>query len=109
MLFITGVRALEEVVPVVPVAVEATVAGGLVTVVGDVHVVAAAAPGRGEVVTESFDEAVLEAIVIVDNADLEAGQVAAVLALDSAAEGQVGVRYGFGEGADAVLPAWTAP
>jgi hypothetical protein len=109
MLFITGARAIEELVPVVPMAVEASVAGGLVTVLGDVYVVAAEAPARGEAVTESFDESVLDAIVVVDNADLEAGQVASVLALDSAADGQVGLRYGFGEGADAVLPAWTAP
>ena len=46
--------------------------------------------------------------VIVDDADLEAGRVAAVLGLDSAADGQLGVHYGYGDGADAVLPAWTA-
>ena len=63
MLFITGARALEEVVPVVPIAVEASVAGGLVTVLGDVYVVAPEAPARGEVVTESFEESVVDAIV----------------------------------------------
>ena len=109
LLFVTGTRALEEIVPVVPIAVEESVAGGLVTVVADVHVVADEAPGRGEEVTASFEDAVLDAIVVVDHADLEEGQVASVLALDSAAEGQVGVRYGFGAGADAVLPEWTAP
>jgi hypothetical protein len=61
------------------------------------------------VVTASLEDSVLEAIVVVDHADLEEGQVASVLALNSAAEGQVGVRYGFGAGADAVLPEWTAP
>jgi hypothetical protein len=109
MLFITGTRALEEIVPVVPIAVEASVGGGLVTVLADVHVVADEAPDRGEVVSASLEDSVLEAIVVVDHADLEEGQVASVLALNSAAEGQVGVRYGFGAGADAVLPEWTAP
>ena len=42
-----------------------------------------------------------------DGVDLESGRVAAVLALDSAADGEVGLHYGYGEGADAVLPAWT--
>ena len=60
-------------------------------------------------VTESLDESVLDAIVLVDHVDLVEGQVASVLALDSAADGPVGVQYGFGEGAEAVLPAWTAP
>ena len=109
MLFITGARALEEIVPVLPFAVEASVAGGLVTVLGDVYVVAAEAPARGAVIDESFEGSVLEAIVVVDNVDLVEGQVGSVLSLDSAADGQVGVRYGFGEGAEAVLPAWTPP
>jgi hypothetical protein len=80
----------------------------LVTVVGDIYVRADEAPGRGVALTEMFEDATLDSIVIVDAADLEAGRVAAVLALDSAADGQVGLHFGYGEGADAVLPAWTA-
>ena len=30
-------------------------------------------------------------------------------ALDAAADGDVGRHYGYGDGADAVLPAWTPP
>jgi hypothetical protein len=104
MLVITGARAQEEIAPIVPVAVEASVGAGLVTVVADVHVVASDAPARGATLVETLDETLRDAIVMVDNADLEMGRVAAVLALD---DGQVGLVYGFGDGADAVLPAWT--
>ncbi len=46
-----------------------------------------------------------DAIVIVDDADLEAGRVAVGAgARRSAADGQVGLHYGYGDGADAVLP-----
>jgi len=108
VLMLTGAQAESEVAPVVPVAASATSDGGLVTVVGDIYVRADEAPGRGVALTEMFEDATLDSIVIVDAADLEAGRVAAVLALDSAADGQVGLHFGYGEGADAVLPAWTA-
>jgi Copper transport outer membrane protein, MctB len=109
MLVVTGARAQEEVAPVVPTAVSASVDAGLVTVVGDVYVVAPEAPGRGAALAESLDEALREAIVIVDDADLEAGRVAVVLALDAADNGGTGLHYGYGDEADAVLPAWTPP
>ena len=109
MVLVTGARAQDEVAPVVPVVAEASVAGGLVTVVADVHVVAPEASGRGADLREDLDEALRDELVIVDDADLEAGRVATVLALDSAADGQVGVHYGYGDGADAVLPGWTPP
>jgi len=109
MLVVTGARAQEEVAPVLPLVIEASVGGGLVTVVADVYVVADEAPGRGTAVTEALEDPVRDAIVIVDDADLEEGGVAAVLGLDSAADGEVGVHYGYGEGADGVLPGWTEP
>jgi hypothetical protein len=109
MLVITGARAQEEVTPVIPVAVEAMVDAGLVTVVGDVYVVDPEAPERASTLLDTFDEDLRGAIVIVDHADLDAGRVAAVLALDSAGDGQVGLHYGYGDGADAVLPTWTPP
>ena len=58
---------------------------------------------------DSLEDSLREEIVIVDHADVEPGRVAAVLALDTAANGDVGVHYGLGEGADAVLPGWTEP
>jgi len=109
MLVVTGASADEEIAPVIPVAVDASVGAGLITVVADIYVDAEDAPGRGAALIETFDDALREAIVIVDHADLEAGRVAAILALDAAGDGEVGLHYGYGEGADAVLPAWTPP
>jgi hypothetical protein len=106
---ITGPRAEESIAPLVPVAAGASVEAGLVTLVGDVHVRATEAPERGADLSESLEEELREAIVIVDDVDLEAGRVALVLAAQSAGGGEVGVHYGYGDGADAVLPAWTPP
>ena len=76
-----------------------------------VDVVAPESPGRGTALVDTLDETLRDAIVIVDHADLEAGRVATVLALDSASDAEEGVgrHYGYGDGADAVLPAWTPP
>ena len=67
-----------------------------------------ARPGRGRSPSRSTSPCWTRSSSSTTSTSME-GQVASVLALDSAADGQVGVRYGFGEGADAVLPAWTAP
>ena len=109
LLLVTGTRAEEDIVPVVPVAAEASAAAGMVTVVGDVYVIAEDAPPRGAAVLDLFGEGARDGITIVDDLDLEPGRVAAVLALDSAADGEAGLHYGYGEGADAVLPGWTEP
>ena len=47
--------------------------------------------------------------MIVDDLDLEAGRVAMVLGMAAADSGETGRHYGYGDGADAVLPAWTPP
>ena len=106
---LTGARADDEIADLVPVAVAASVDAGLVTLIGDVYVTAAEAPGRATEVIASLDEALLESSVLVDDVDLEAGRVAVVLALDAAGGGEVGRHYGYGDGADGVLPAWTPP
>jgi len=107
-LLLTGPRARDEVVPMLPVVIEAVVQGGLPTVVGDVHVDAPEAPGRGEALRELFAPELLDAVVLVDDADRSEGQVTAVLALDAAVDGLTG-HFGYGDGADGVLPSWTPP
>ncbi|MFL6206976.1 MAG: copper transporter [Acidimicrobiales bacterium] len=110
MLIVTGARADEEVQPVIPVAADASVDAGLGTVVADVYVVAPEAPARAATLVDSLEGSLRDSIVIVDDADLEPGRVAAVLALDLVTDdGEVGRHYGYGDGADAVLPAWTPP
>jgi hypothetical protein len=54
-------------------------------------------------------EPIREQIVIVDDLDRSEGRVAVVLAVHDAAAGTVGLHYGYGDGADGVLPAWTEP
>jgi hypothetical protein len=109
ILVVSGAQADADVAPVVPVAVSASVDAGLVTAVADVYVTEEDGPGRGASLVDTYDEDVRELLVLVDHADLQEGRVASVLALDAAADGEVGVHYGYGEGADAVLPAWSAP
>lgn len=108
VLVLTGSRAQEELVPMVPFVVDASVQGGLPTVVADVYVDAPEAPGRGEVLVAALAQELRDAIVLVDDADRSEGQVAAVLALDAVADGLFG-HYGYGDGADGVLPRWTPP
>lgn len=108
VLVLTGSRAQAELVPMVPFVVAAPAQGGLPTVVADVHVEAPEAPGRGEALGEALAQELRDAIVLVDDADRPEGQVAAVLALDAVADGLTG-HYGYGDGADGVLPSWTPP
>jgi len=108
VLVLTGARAQAELVPMVRFVVSAPVQGGLLTVVADVHVEAPEALGRGEVLVEALDQELRDAIGLVDDADRPEGQVAVVLALDAVAAGVFG-HYGYGDGADGVLPRWTPP
>ena len=103
---ITGTRAQPELAGMIPTIVDAQLDAGLPTVVGDVHIVAPEAPGRGEAVTDSLLPAVAQSIVLVDDVDLTQGPVTVVLGLDVAADGVSG-HFGYGEGADGVLPSWT--
>ena len=110
VLVLTGPRAQQEVAPVVPVLVDATVGGDLPTVVADVHVDAPEAPGRGEALREVLPEELRERLVLVDHADLLEGQVGAVLALAAVDDAQLlGTQYGYGSGAASVLPSWSTP
>ena len=110
VLLITGAQAEVEIAPVIPIAADASVDSQLATVVADVYALEDEAPPRAEALVDSLDDSVREALVLVDDADLEPGRVAAVLALDLATDDdELGRHYGYGEGADAVLPAWTPP
>jgi hypothetical protein len=75
------------------------------TVVGEVYVEAEGAPERGAWLAPIRDNDELSAAVsTVDDVDLTQGQVASVLALADLARGVVG-SYGYGRGAESVLPA----
>ena len=106
-ILLTGSRARDELEPMLPIVVEATTEAGMPIVVGDVHVQAPEAAGRGELLTATFSQELRDVIVLVDDADLPEGHVATVLALDGAIDGLVGLHFGVGDGADGLLPRWT--
>ena len=108
VVLITGARARAQVLSMLPLVVEAPVAGGLPTVVADVYVDAPAAPARGTVVTALLPAGKTDRVAVVDDADLPEGRVATVLALDAVGDGRGG-HFGYGRGADGVLPSWTPP
>jgi hypothetical protein len=63
--------------------------------------------GRGDFIRGlRNDERLRDTVSTVDDGDIWAGRMAAVLAVHALSEGTVG-RYGVGEGADAVLPPFT--
>lgn len=60
---------------------------------------------RGELINKAADERVRSSISTVDDIDIVPGRVATVLALQQFKDGKTG-SYGFGKGADSVLPKW---
>ncbi len=109
VLLLTGSRARAEVRPMLRTVVDAVMDGGLPIVIADVYVEAPDAPGRGEALEALLSQEVRETVFLVDDADRPEGWVGTVLALDAAIDGLPGQHFGYGEGADAVLPAWTPP
>ena len=109
VLLVTGSRGSADVRPMLQTVVDAVVDGGLPIVIADVYVEAPEAAGRGEAVAALRSEELREAVFLVDDADRSEGWVATVLALDAAVDGLPGQHFGYGDGADAVLPAWTPP
>jgi hypothetical protein len=110
VLVVTGPRAEGGLGELVGTVLESSLDAGLVTVVADVHVTSETGPARAETLTALLEQRDLgERAVLVDDADREEGRLAAVLALHDAANGAVGLHYGYGEGADGVLPTWTEP
>lgn len=108
VLLVTGARARDEVTTMLPVVVDAPVAAGLATVVADVYVDAPEAPARSASATRLLPAGDPAGLAIVDDAERPEGQVGAVLALDAVGDGRSG-HFGYGDGADAVLPTWTPP
>lgn len=82
---------------------------GVPTVVASVWEQQDEGPDRGEdLALIRDDDALSMQISTVDDLDLIAGRVASVLGLADAREGLVG-HYGYGVGADSVLPPWLGP
>jgi len=78
-------------------------------VFGEVYVQTDNGPDRGQRLTAiRSDETLTKKVSTVDDLDLTEGRVAGVLAVADLARGVV-ADYGYGEGADRVLPEWWSP
>lgn len=112
VLVVTGTDADPSVRSVLGSFVETLAASDLVVAVGEVYRQegddGGDAPARGELASEAVPEAVRDRVALADHLDLTQGRVAVVLALSELREGVVG-HYGYGPGADAVLPPWAPP
>jgi hypothetical protein len=108
VLVITGSSEDEHLEPIVAKVIAAPVVGGLSTVAVEVYAEQSDGPARGAALTASVPEDLRERVVLVDHADRPEGRVAAVLSLAGIARGLTG-HFGYGSGADAVLPGWTPP
>lgn len=94
--------------PLVPLLVTRTSAAGLPTVAGEAYAAREDGPDRGATLLRPLADEVRDRIGVVDDLELWEGRVAAILALAEVAAGRPG-HFGYGSGADGVVPAWTAP
>lgn len=108
LLLITGTEAADRVAPVAAQLVDRYSGAGLPTVVAEAFEERSDGPERGEAIARLLEDGVRDRIVLVDDAEMPEGRVAAILGLVEVAAGRFG-HWGFGSGADGVLPTWTAP
>jgi outer membrane murein-binding lipoprotein Lpp len=108
VLVVTGTDAHDELSSFVSLLAAQTTTSGLPTVVADIYVARKDGPARGKDVAGALSDDVRGHVVLVDDADVAGGRVAAVLALDAVAKGTTG-HFGYGSGADGVVPGWTPP
>lgn len=108
VMVISGSRAHEDLVQIVPVVVGSLSSARLPVVLGDIYVEQPDGPARGVTLRDAIPAEVRESIAVVDHLDQLEGRVSAVLALSALVDGPAG-HFGYGARADAVLPSWTPP
>ncbi len=108
VLLLTGTDASDRVTPAAAQMVDRASAAGLPTVAAEAFVRRSDGPARGQGFSRTMEDDVRDRIVLVDDAELPQGRVAAILALVEVAAGRIG-HFGYGADADGILPAWTAP
>ncbi len=108
VLLLTGTEASDRVTPAAAQMVDRASAAGLPTVAAEAYVQRSDGPARGQGFARTMEDDVRDRIVLVDDAELPQGRVAAILALVEVAAGRVG-HFGYGADADGIIPAWTAP
>jgi hypothetical protein len=108
VLLLTGTDASDRVTPAAAQMVDRASAAGLPTVAAEAFVQRSDGPERGRGFARTMEDDVRDRIVLVDDAELPQGRVAAILALVEVAAGRVG-HFGYGADADGIIPAWTTP
>lgn len=108
VLVLTGAKATDALRPMVSTVVSAPAVAGLRTVLADVYVETSSGPARGVELATSVAKDVRDLVIVIDHADTPEGRVAVVISLATPVEGGGG-HYGYGNGADGVLPGWTPP
>jgi hypothetical protein len=108
VLVLTGSSEDERLERIAAKVIAAPVAGGLATVVAEVYAEERDGPARGEALAASVPEDLRDRVVLIDHADRSEGRVAAVISLAAISRGLVG-HFGYGSGADGVIPGWTPP
>jgi hypothetical protein len=108
VLLLTGTDASDRVTPAAAQMVDRASAAGLPTVAAEAFTQRSDGPERGRGFARTMEDDVRDRIVLVDDAELPQGRVAAILALVEVAAGRVG-HFGYGADADGIIPAWTAP
>ena len=109
MLLVDGTDSMDEAGELLAPATRGLVAADLPVVAAEMFREQEDGPGRGSRLSSVHDDDELAAVVsTVDDLDLFEGPITAVLALADLARGVVG-QYGYGDGADAALPAAAAP
>jgi hypothetical protein len=107
---VTGPEAEPPLVELMQPLVAGAVEAGLPTLVAEAYEPppedAVDAPRRGEAASAAVPEEATAGVTVVDHLDLPMGRVAAVLAAADLTRGVVG-RYGLGDGASGIVPAWT--
>jgi len=94
---------------VLPGFANAAVKAGVPLVVGEVFAEEAGGDERGDALSPILDdESLASRVTTVDDLEWSAGGVAAILGLADLARGVVG-HYGYGNGADRLLPEWSQP
>lgn len=104
IVFATGTNGDTALLPLLPRMLRRQVVGGLTTVAAEDYQVQDNGPARGERLTALVGDDLRDDVSTVDNIDLAAGRVTAVLTLVEMQRHRVG-HYGFGKGADRAVPA----
>jgi hypothetical protein len=108
LLLVTGTNAAPALATVAVQLARTGVGDHLPAVVADAFVQHDDGPKRAATLHDLVDDDLSKQLAVVDDLELPEGQAASLLAL-ATPEASRNQHYGYGSGADGILPAWSAP